>query len=258
MKIPERMFAAFAASVVISAASAATPDEIALRRELARAYPGTQFTSVARTPIPGLYEIRMGHTVAFVSNRNVRYLVFGRLFDTQTMQDLTAPKLAQAASPDEADAQPIAFDRLPLGDAIRTVRGEGSRRLVVFSDPACLYCRQLEPELAKLDNVTIFTFVVPFQGHALPLGIVCARDRARAWREFMLEGSRSSFGDSANCDHPLGRNLALARELRVTGTPTLFFDDGSRSAGYAPAGQIESRLAAGSSKVRTASAREAP
>ncbi len=262
MKIRELTIAALAASLVGSTAAAAAHDEAELLRELTRAFPGTRISSVSRTPIPGLYEVWMGGTVAFVSNRDVRYLVFGRLFDTQTMQDLTAPKLAQAeAASLRETGTPIAVDRLPLIDAIETVRGDGSRRIYVFSDPACPYCKRLEPELAKLDNVTIFTFVVPFQGHALPLGIVCARDRARAWREFMLDGATPSFGSAEGCSHPLERNLALARELRITGTPTLLFDDGGRIAGYAPVEQIESRLAAVRSAAvhaRTASGKEAP
>jgi thiol:disulfide interchange protein DsbC len=148
----------------------------------------------------------------------------------------------------------VAVNRLPLADAIETARGDGARRIYVFSDPACPYCRRLEPELAKLDNVTIYTFVVPFQGHALPLGIVCATDRAKAWREFMLDGDSSSLGSPAGCTHPLDRNIALARQLRVTGTPTLFFEDGSRMAGYAPVESIESRLTAAVSELPTARA----
>ena len=114
----------------------------------------------------------------------------------------------------------------------------------MFSDPACGFCRRLEPELAKLANVTIYTFVVPFQGETLPARILCAADREAAWTDYMRNGDASRLPASATCADPLQRNFALSRELGVAGTPTLIFADGRRIAGYVPAEQIESTLAA--------------
>lgn len=140
----------------------------------------------------------------------------------------------------------IPIDRLPLADAIKTVRGNGERLLAVFSDPACPHCKRLEPELDKLDNVTIYTFLVPFQGAALPAAIWCAADRQKAWHRAMVQGDQSllaASSSSAPCAHPLERNLALAQRLKVRGTPTIFYADGRRTAGYAAAADIEARLA---------------
>lgn len=216
-----------------SLAAAADPDAIAMLEKLKALYPATQWSSVARTPLPGVYEAVMGDNVAYVGSDG-RHFLFGHLFDMRTQIDLTAGKLAaQSSGHDAADALPnTSFASLPLSDAIKRVKGSGARVVAVFSDPNCQYCKLLDDELAKLDDVTIYTFLLPW----------VSPDRSAAeatWARAHPERAQ----DTAVLD----RNLRLAAQVGLRGTPLLIATDGRVSEGAKRAAELDAWLNAGAS-----------
>lgn len=208
-----------------------------LENRLREQYPATRITSVRETPVRGIYEVVMGRNVTY-TDEAARYMLFGHLYDMKEQKDLTA------ALVDELNRVDVAA--LPLADAISTVRGKGERKLWVFSDPDCPYCKRLEAELAKLDNVSIYTFLYPLDGlhpdaRRKAQAIWCAKDRAKAWETFMASGK---IPEGSRCENPVDRILRLGASLGINGTPTLVFEDGSMSPGLLQALEIERRLSA--------------
>ncbi len=205
------------------------------RETLETRYPGTTFGTPAPTPWPGVFEVRMGPRTVY-TDATGRYFLFGHLVDLTAQRDLTEER--------ERASHRIDFSALPLADAIRTVRGDGSRVVAVFSDPDCPFCRRLEAELGKVANLTVHTFLFPIaslhpKARDRAIHVWCSGDRAKAWQGLMTTGTNPK---ARTCAHPIDRNIALANRLRIEGTPTLIAADGRLLQGAATAAQIEAWL----------------
>jgi len=198
-------------------------------------YPSTRFGAINATPWPGVFEVAMGSNLAYV-DQSGQYFLFGHLYDMKSQRDITAERKDLLTR--------IDFDTLPLLDAIREVRGDGSLVLAIFSDPDCPYCQKLESDLRSLTDVTIYTFLMPLvslhpAAHSKAVSIWCAKDRIAAWQATMWRGESIPQSD---CPHPVDRNVALGERLGINGTPTLISVDGRMLPGAASKDQIEAWL----------------
>jgi thiol:disulfide interchange protein DsbC len=215
----------------------ATASELAAVKQLIEAkFPGTAVSNVARSPYFGLYEAQFDERLIY-TDAKVSYVVVGAIYDANTKQNLTDARLRQLNR--------VAWDQLPLDLAIKKVKGNGARKLAIFSDADCPYCKRLESEMTTLDNVTIYTFLFPIaQLHpdaARKSALIwCAPDRAKAWDEWFASGRLPN--NKGDCATPIAKTAQLGQKYRVNATPTLVFADGSMVPGALPLDQLESEL----------------
>ena len=220
-------------------AAAAGADEAAIRKNLTERLPNfPPIDEITKTPIPGIYELRIGADLLYTDEQG-QYVIQGSVIDTKSRVNLTEARIAKLTQ--------IDFAALPLKDAILIKQGSGARKLVVFGDPNCGYCKKLERDLLALKDVSIYTFLFPILGpdsNVKARDIWCSREPAKVWRGWMVDGATPPKA-MGSCDtSALDRNIALGNRNRVTGTPAVVFEDGSRSPGALPADQLESRLVA--------------
>lgn len=217
--------------------SGAHAGEAEIRKNLAASIPQlANIDEVRPAPMPGLFEVRVGFDV-FYTDESGNFLLQGSLLDVKNRKNLTEERVAELSA--------VKFEQLPLKDAFKIVRGNGKRKLAVFEDPNCGYCKMFEKDLRNVKDVTVYLFLYPILGSdsvTKSRDIWCAKDKAAAWNGWMVDGIKPA---SAECDTAaLQRNVAFGRKYNITGTPTLIFADGTRAPGALPAAQVEKMLAA--------------
>ena len=188
-----------------------------------------------RTPLPGIWEVRLGNDLIYVDEKGQHAFIDGSLIDLRANRNLTRQRIDELST--------INFKELPLELAFKQVTGNGKRVLAIFEDPNCGYCKQMRRDLAGIKDLTLYTFVVPIlspDSEVKARKALCAEDKARAWNDLMLSGKVP--GNAGNCDTQLAKIRELAQKLGVTGTPTGFFANGKRLRGYVPAAQLEKML----------------
>lgn len=229
-------------ALLLCASSLAQANEAVIRKNLAERLPNLpKIDEVRPAAFPGMWEVRIGNEIRY-SDPAGNYLIEGELIDVRARRNLTEDRIAKLSQ--------IDFASLPLKDAVVWKTGKGTRRIAVFADPNCGYCKRFERSLQDVKDVTVYTFMIPILGGDSPdkaRAIWCAKDSTANWQAWMLEGKHPLKVVSACDDGAIERNLALSRKHHVNGTPAIIFEDGSRVPGAISAEQLERRLSAGKS-----------
>jgi thiol:disulfide interchange protein DsbC len=225
-----------AALLTVGLVAAACAQEAAIRKNLAERLPKLPaIDEVTKTPMQGVFEVRSGMDI-FYTDADGSFLIQGQLIDTKQKRNLTEER--------KDKLQAIDFKALPLKDAFAIVRGNGKRKLAVFEDPNCPYCKHFERDLQKVDNVTVYLFLYPILGPdstEKSQSLWCAKDKPKAWLDWMVRGQPVT---PATCDSAaVARNVEFGRKYQINGTPTMIFADGTRVPGAVGAPDIEKLLA---------------
>jgi thiol:disulfide interchange protein DsbC len=204
--------------VALLFASTAFAGEAAIRAELAKKFPYSKIINISKTPYLGLYEVAFDDHMVYTDEK-MNYLFSGNIFDLHTMKNLTEAR--------EKQLYAIDFDTLSFDLAIRNIKGNGKRRLAVFSDPNCQYCKKLEKEMVNLNDATVYIFMLTILpgSEEKAKSIWCSSDRLKAWEDHMLKGVEPQ--KAATCDTTALTKISKhAEKLRINVTPTLIFEDG--------------------------------
>ena len=234
-----KIFKSVLAFVVLTMALPVLAQEATIRKNLAERIPQlAKIDEVSKSPMAGLYEIRANGTDIFYTDAEGNFLIQGSLIDTRARRNLTEERVDKLSA--------ISFDSLPLKDAFTIVRGNGKRKLAVFEDPNCGYCKRFERDLQKVDNLTVYMFLYPILGPDSvdkSKKIWCSKDPAKVWLDLMVREQSPGVTAAASCDvGAITRNVELGRKYKVNGTPTLVFADGSRVPGAISAAEVEKHL----------------
>ncbi len=196
---------------------------------------GAKIKNVSPSPISGVYEVLVGNDV-FYTDAGSKYLIQGEIIEIATGKNITEQR--------QADLNRIKWSELVPTNALKAVRGNGSRQIAIFSDPNCGYCKRLEKSLQQLDNVTVYTYLIPIlsaDSAQKSKQIWCSADPQKTYIDWMINGIAPS--GKADCATPLEKNMAFAKTYGITGTPTIFFTDGSRYPGAVQISDIEKKFA---------------
>ncbi len=230
--MPRKIISLLAAFCVVVSGPALANE--ALKNTLQTKVPQMKIESITKSPLPGLYEVVANGAVFYVDEKGQFLIVADRVLDLDAKKDILEERVNRLTA--------VHFDALPLDLAFKKVKGTGKRRIAVFSDPDCPYCRRLEQDLKKINDVTIYTFLLPIeQLHPSAAdkarSVWCAPDRQKTWDNLMLNNVNPAAGKT--CENPVDRIAAFAEQKHINATPTLFLADGTRIAGAKSADELD-------------------
>ncbi len=233
MKIVAAIAAFITAAAAFSAAAQADTERV--KAELRKKVPEAQVDAVRKIPYGGLYEVVVGGEIVYTDEK-ATFIVMGSLVDLKTKENVTEQRMRQLHKVD--------FSTLPLDSAVKIVRGNGSRRIAMFADPNCGYCKRFERDLLGVSDITVYLFLYPIlsaDSMEKSKAVWCSADRGKAWIDLMVNNVAPTA--DTKCTTPIDKVLAFGQQRRVQGTPTIFFEDGERVPGAMSIADFEKKLA---------------
>tara|TARA_Y100001960_G_scaffold193866_1_gene202959 strand:- start:2310 stop:3020 length:711 start_codon:yes stop_codon:yes gene_type:complete len=215
--------------------SIACADETLLKKSLSPYFPNKEIKVLKKIPSLQLYEIAIDDQLFYVDEKGV-YFFSGYLFNLETQKNITEERLQEINN-----SRQLNIDSLPLKQAIKEIKGNGKRKIIIFSDPNCGYCKRLEKELTHINNVTIYTLLYPILKGSKEISeaIWCSDNKLESWREFMLNGK---IPTRKKCNTPIDTILETGKSYGFNSTPTIIFTNGKVIPGMISAEMIEKEL----------------
>lgn len=210
-----------------------------IRASFAKNLPEVKVGAITKLPYAGLYQVAFnGANIAYTDEKGEVGL-FGNLVDIKSKISLTQLEKEKLTVVD--------FAKLPLDKAIVRIKGTGTRKLALFSDPECPFCQGIEKELESVTDVTIYTFLLPLTDIHPDAArkaqlIWCAKDRVQAWED-MLVRQKEPKDSNTNCETPIKEIAEFAASNWINGTPGVIFTSGKLLFGNQPHEIIEENLA---------------
>ena len=213
--------------------STAHAGEAEIRKSLQAKFPGIgKLEHVVRTPYADLYEVIIDNDLMYTDSKG-QFIFEGNIIDVKTRRELSKERRRHLFK--------IDFDKLPLNLAVKKVKGNGKRRMALFTDPNCSFCKRLEYEIDKVTDITIYLFLYPvFPGSPeIVRNVLCAKEPYKSWEDLMLNNITPK---KMTCNTNTEQVLALGEKLRINGTPNMIFASGMQTPGFADAAALEVSL----------------
>lgn len=231
------VLASVSMSFLLTSAGAQTDQEAVVKKLIEpKLGNNIKVDSIKKTLYPGWYEIIVGDEI-FYTDEKAQFLFVGSVMDLNSHKNLTKARLENMHS--------MNFTDLPFDLAFKQVKGDGKRVIAVFEDPNCGYCKRLRKALQSVDNITIYTFmydILSDDSAVKSRNVWCTADPAKTWNDWMVNGKPAPDAPATCMANPHEKIMALGAKLHISGTPAIFFTDGSRIPGYIDSAAMEEKL----------------
>ena len=222
------------AGVLPAPAAADVPPALAARLQVLA--PNMEPDHVTETPLAGLYEVRFGSIIVYLSGDG-QFMLRGDLIDLDAGRNVT-----------EATRRSMRAESVgALGEASMIVFAPEvvKHTVTVFTDVDCPYCARMHQQMADYNRLGIgirYT-AFPRAGIGSPtfdkmVSVWCAEDQRAA----MTDAKAGIAIDRARCSNPVSEHYEAGRAIGVTGTPAIVLESGELIPGYVPPPELLDRL----------------